>query len=57
MKIRPENENDYNAIKIVNDKAFGEPQESNVISKLRERDSQVLSLVAENNNEKTESER
>ncbi len=51
MKIRLENKNDFNAIKIVNDKAFGQPQEGNVINKLRGSDPQVLSFVAEINNQ------
>ncbi len=51
MKIRLENKNDFNAIKIVNDKAFGQPQEGNVINKLRGSDPQVLSFVAEINSQ------
>ncbi len=51
MKIRLENKNDFNAIRLVNDKAFGQPQEGNVIHKLRGSDPQVLSFVAEINSQ------
>lgn len=45
--IREENTNDYAAIKNVNDKAFNQPQEGNIIDKLRHSGVQQLSLVAE----------
>lgn len=48
--IREESKNDLIAIKQINDKAFGQPEEGKVIDKLRESDSQVLSLVAEIDN-------
>jgi putative acetyltransferase len=47
MKIRLESEKDINAIRILNDKAFGSSQEGKVIDKLRELDPKALSLVAE----------
>lgn len=50
ITIREENKNDLVTIKKINDKAFGQPQEGNVIDKIRESDSLVLSLVAEIDN-------
>ena len=48
--IREEKPTDYNAVKSVNDKAFKQPVEGNIIEKLRYSDSRLLSLVAEMNN-------
>ncbi|MDN5215062.1 N-acetyltransferase [Fulvivirgaceae bacterium BMA12] len=50
ITIREESNGDLIAIRKINDKAFGRPQEGRVIDKLRESDSQVLSLVAEIDN-------
>jgi putative acetyltransferase len=50
VKIRVEKKSDFNAIKYVNDKAFNQPQEGNVIEKIRNTDSRILSLVAELDN-------
>lgn len=47
ITVREENKSDLIAIKNVNDKAFGQPQEGNVIDKIRASDSRVLSMVAE----------
>lgn len=50
ITIREENNNDLIIIKEINDKAFGQPHEGNVVDKIRESDSQILSLVAEIDN-------
>jgi putative acetyltransferase len=50
IKIRVENKSDFNAIKDVNDKAFNQPQGGNIIDKIRNTDSGILSLVAELDN-------
>jgi len=50
IRIREEKRCDFDAIKYVNDKAFNQPQEGNVIEKLRNNDSRILSLVAEIDN-------
>jgi len=47
ITIRPENKEDLSTIKNVNDEAFGQPEEGNVINEIRKSDSQILSLVAE----------
>lgn len=47
ITIRKETKNDLIAIRHVNDIAFDQPQEGKVIDKLRESDSEVLSMVAE----------
>lgn len=47
ITIRKENKNDFEPIKQINDKAFGQPQEGIVVNKLRELDTNALSLVAE----------
>lgn len=47
ISIREENKNDLVKIKEINNKAFDQPQEGNVIDKIRESDSEILSLVAE----------
>ncbi|HAO06410.1 MAG TPA: N-acetyltransferase [Chryseobacterium sp.] len=49
--IRKEQATDYDAIQYVNDQAFNQPQEGNVIRKIRETGADILSLVAEMNNE------
>jgi putative acetyltransferase len=49
-RIREENKNDYDAIKNVNDKAFHQPQEGNIIDKIRNTNTKMLSLVAEIDN-------
>ena len=47
ITIRQENKKDILGIKNANDKAFGQLEEGNVIEKIRQSNSQVLSLVAE----------
>ena len=46
IEIREERKKDYGAIKEVNDKAFKQPQEGNIINKIRKSDTEILSLVA-----------
>jgi len=50
VQIRGEKRSDYDAIKFINDEAFNQPQEGNIIEKLRNSDSKTLSLIAEMNN-------
>jgi len=50
ITIREENKNDLITIKKINDKVFGQSQEGDIIDKIRESDSQVLSLIAEIDN-------
>lgn len=45
--IRAERIDDIDAIRYINDQAFNQPQESNVIEILRRTDTHLLSLVAE----------
>jgi putative acetyltransferase len=47
IRIREEKPDDYNAVKNVNDMAFNQPLEGNIIDKLRHSDANILSLVAE----------
>ncbi len=49
IKIREEQPKDYLTIKEINDIAFGQPQESNIINKLRQNCNTLLSLVAIDN--------
>lgn len=44
--IREEREADYAAVRIVNDRAFGTPEEGQIIEKLRKECQETLSLVA-----------
>lgn len=46
IKIRKENLRDYSSIKELNDLAFGQTQESELIDKLRKNGEELLSLVA-----------
>ncbi|MFC2138353.1 GNAT family N-acetyltransferase [Bacteroidota bacterium] len=50
IKIRKEKSSDFESIKYVNNQAFNQPQEGNVIDKIRNTDSNILSLVAEMDN-------
>jgi putative acetyltransferase len=50
ITIREENKNDLIAIKNVNDKAFGQLEEGNIIDKIRASEAQVHSFVAEKDN-------
>ncbi len=47
ITIRVENKDDLITIKEINNKAFGQPEEGNIIDKIRASGSQILSLVAE----------
>ena len=49
MEIRRETAADFTAIYSVNERAFGRPNEANLVDKLREKDKVTLSLVAEEN--------
>lgn len=49
MEIRRETAADFSAIYSVNERAFGRPNEANLVDKLREKDKVTLSLVAEEN--------
>lgn len=46
MTIRLEQANDLNDIRYINEKAFGQSQEANIIDNLRKNCEEVLSLVA-----------
>jgi len=46
ISIRPEQPNDVAAIRTVNERAFGQSDEANIVDRLRESCSDVLSLVA-----------
>jgi putative acetyltransferase len=46
IKIREEKKEDYDAVQIVNDRAFGTPEEGRIINILREVCQETLSLVA-----------
>lgn len=48
--IRQEEPRDYEAVRIINDKAFNQPVEGNIIETLRKSDAMILSLVAEHGN-------
>jgi putative acetyltransferase len=46
ISIRPEEPGDLAAVRIINERAFGQPQEANIVDVLRENCESVLSLVA-----------
>jgi putative acetyltransferase len=46
IKIREENETDYDAIRIVNDQAFGTSEEGKIVENLRKVCQKTISLVA-----------
>lgn len=46
VNIREECAADYDAVRIVNDRAFGAPEEGNIVEKLRNTCRETLSLVA-----------
>lgn len=46
MHIRQEQPEDFQAIRTINEKAFGRPEEANIIEKLRSNCPDILSLVA-----------
>jgi putative acetyltransferase len=47
MEIRPENPEDASRVRHVNETAFGQPAEANLVDKLRQACPESLSLVAE----------
>lgn len=51
LTIREERPEDYAAIRVVNDRAFGQPQEGRLVDALREHEGVMLSLVAEQGGE------
>ena len=51
IQIRKEKDSDFEAIKFVNDQAFKQPLEGNIVEKIRNTDSEILSLVAETDNQ------
>jgi putative acetyltransferase len=48
-QIRTETREDYEAVRAVNDLAFGQPEEARIVDKIRENCSEAISLVAESN--------
>jgi putative acetyltransferase len=46
IEIREERKEDYDAVQIVNDRAFGTPEEGRIVNKLRKICPGILSLVA-----------
>ncbi len=51
IEIRKEKQKDYDKIRIVNDQAFGQPDEGRIVDKLRESCKEIVSLVAVSDNE------
>jgi putative acetyltransferase len=51
IEIREEIKDDFKAIREINDNAFHQPQEGNIIDKLRDSGCGILSLVAVKDNE------
>jgi putative acetyltransferase len=47
--IRPETPDDVAAIRVVNERAFGQPAEANLVDALRANGKAIISLVAEQN--------
>jgi putative acetyltransferase len=46
IKIREEKAEDYDAVREINDKAFGQPEEGRIVDKIREACAEIISLVA-----------
>ena len=46
IEIREEKQEDYDAVRVVNDLAFGQPEEGYIVDKLRGACKEVVSLVA-----------
>ncbi|MFC1502617.1 GNAT family N-acetyltransferase [bacterium] len=46
IRIREEKKQDYNTVQLVNDRAFGTPEEGRIVNKLRKLCQETLSLVA-----------
>lgn len=55
IKICKENPRDYSSIKELNDHAFGQTQESELIDKLRRNGGKLLSLVAVDDEKRSDS--
>lgn len=51
IEIREEKQEDYDEVRMVNEQAFGQPEEGRIVDKLRETCKEVVSLVAVSNNE------
>lgn len=46
MRVRPEAEADYTAIRLVNESAFETPAEADLVEELRKKQAPLVSLVA-----------
>jgi putative acetyltransferase len=46
IKIREEKAEDYNAVREINNNAFGQPEEGRIVDKIREACKEIISLVA-----------
>ena len=46
IEIREEKQTDYNSVRMVNDLAFGQPEEGRIVDKLRKVCQEIVSLVA-----------
>ena len=46
ISVRPEKPEDREAVRAINERAFGQPQEADIVDRLRESCDDVLSLVA-----------
>ena len=51
IEIRKEKQKDYDKVRIINDRAFGQPDEGHIVDKLRESCKEIVSLVAVSDNE------
>ena len=51
MLFRKEKQNDHDEVRIVNEQAFGQPDEGHIVEKLRESCKETVSLVAVSDNE------
>jgi putative acetyltransferase len=49
IKIREEKAEDYNVVRVINDKSFGQPDEGRIVDKIREACEEIISLVAVEN--------
>lgn len=46
IEIREEQQNDYDAVRCINDQAFGQPDEGRIVDTLRESCTETVSLIA-----------
>jgi len=51
IRIRKEKQKDHDEVRIVNEQAFGQPDEGRIVDKLRESCKETVSLIAVSNNE------